>query len=139
MQYRANQRFDQSVLFDNVDFLASGGIYTVSTAFKALALGADLIGMSTAILVAIGCNTCDQCSKGMCAQGIATHDPALEGNMDVKKASERIYNFIKRFSHDLKMLYMACGYYDYGSTTVEDLRTVNPIISKMTGIKMQGD
>lgn len=139
LQYLMNQEYDQSVLFDNVDLLASGGIYTVSTAFKALALGADLIGMSTAILVALGCTTCDQCSEGKCSEGIATQNEKLESKLDIDLASERVYNFVKRFSHDLKMLYMDCGYYDYGSTTTEDLRTVNPSISQMTGIKIQGE
>lgn len=122
----------------NVNLVASGGLWTSDRIVKAMALGADAVGVASSILIAIGCTQCGQCHLGKCPKGIATQQSDLEKNLVKEKAKERIKNYIYSLYDEIKKLNMASGFYKIGDMSIENLRTCNINVSAMTGIKMQG-
>lgn len=112
-----------------------GGFNNGGEAAKALALGADAVFMGTALLVAMGCNYCRMCYLGKCPKGITTQDAELRKNLDPNEVSPKIANFIKNCTEEVKMVAGACGENNIHNLNKGHLRSLNPDVSKITGVK----
>ncbi len=77
---------------------------------KAIALGADLVQIGTADLVALECLRCHNCESGRgCARGIATTDPELVDLMTIQYGAARICNMYYSWSWQLKEILRLLG------------------------------
>ena len=95
----ARRALEDMSLLGEVQIVLQGGIKNGADVAKALALGADAVGVGSAILIALGCNSanyvedyhalgvepghCAHCHTGLCPVGITTQDerpdPAAAG------------------------------------------------------------
>ena len=92
-----------------VSIIAAGGIRSSADVVKAIALGADAVGIGTAALIAMGCRLCQKCYTGNCSWGIATQRPELTGRLDPDWGAERLINLVNSWSLELKEVLGALG------------------------------
>jgi glutamate synthase domain-containing protein 2 len=92
-----------------VSIIAAGGIRSSADVVKAIALGADAVGIGTAALIAMGCRLCQKCYTGNCSWGIATQRPELTGRLDPDWGAERLINLVNSWSLEVKEVLGALG------------------------------
>jgi glutamate synthase domain-containing protein 2 len=118
-----------------VTLIVTGGLRVSSDFAKALALGADVVAVGTAALMAIGCQQYRICDSGRCPVGIATQDPGLRERLNVEEAARRLANFLRVSTEELKDFARLTGNDGVHKLSVRDLATTNSEISGHTGIE----
>ncbi|MDP1538733.1 MAG: FMN-binding glutamate synthase family protein [bacterium] len=114
----------------------AGGLNNGGDFAKALALGADAVFCATSLLVAMGCTYCRLCYLGKCPKGIATQDVELRKKLNVEEAAQKIANFIKNSTEEIKMIAGVCGENDIHKLNKGHLRALNSEIARITGVKL---
>ena len=92
-----------------VSLIAAGGVRSSADVVKAIALGADAVGIGTAALIAMGCRLCQKCYTWNCSLGIATQLPELVGRLDPEWGAERLVNLVNSWSLEVKEVLGALG------------------------------
>ncbi len=114
--------------------IVTGGLRVSSDFAKALALGADVVAIGTAALMAIGCQQYRICDSGRCPVGIATQDPGLRARLDVDEAARGLANFLRVSTEELKDFARLTGHDSVHKLSVRDLVTTSSEISTHTSI-----
>ena len=120
---------------DHVSLIITGGLRVSSDFAKALAMGADVVAVGTAAMMAVGCQQYRICDTGKCPVGIATQDPALRARLDVEKSAARVANFFKVNTEELREFARLSGNDDVHDLSPADLCTTNSEISNHAGIE----
>ena len=131
--YRARKYLDENAATD-ISLSITGGLRISSDFAKALALGADAVAISTAALIAIGCQQYRVCNTGKCPMGIATQDPELRRRLDIDQAARNLENFLRVSTEELKDFARLTANTDVHDMAVSDLCTTNSEISNHTAI-----
>lgn len=96
-------------LREGFTLIASGRISSADDAAKLIALGADMVSIGTAGLIAMGCIMCHTCNLGKCPAGLASSLTNGSRVVDLNFAIERLYNFMKGFLAELKLILKMLG------------------------------
>lgn len=118
----------------DVTLIATGGLRVSPDFAKALALGADVVAIGTAALMAIGCQQYRICDSGRCPVGIATQDPGLRARLDVDESARWLANFLRVSTEELKDFARLTGNNSVHKLSVRDLVTTSSEISAHTSI-----
>jgi glutamate synthase domain-containing protein 2 len=121
------------------ELIAGGGFSKGADIAKALALGADAVFLGFSLMIAMGCIYCRKCYRGECPQGISTQDPKKRRNLKVSEASQKIVNFVRACSEEVKMAAAASGHDSVHKLAPQDLRALNFNIARISGVKLVGD
>lgn len=130
--HRARKYLDK--VGSDIDLIITGGLRISSDFAKAIAMGADAVAIGTAVVMAAGCQQYRVCHTGNCPTGCTTHDKELRKNIKIEHSSERVANFIRLSTEELKIFARICGYSDVHCLSKEDIFTVNSEISNHTDI-----
>ncbi len=132
--YRARKYLDENDA-QGISLIITGSLRISSDFAKALAMGADAVAISTAALIAIGCQQYRVCNTGKCPAGIATQDPELCRRLDVDEAAGWLENFLRVSTDELRSFARLTGKDDVHKLSIRDLCTTNSEISNHTAIE----
>jgi glutamate synthase domain-containing protein 2 len=133
---RVSDFLDQHGLRDRITLIGAGGIRHPGDIAKAIALGADGVYMAGALKIALGCTYLRQCHLDSCPYGIATQDGKLRKRLDIKKGANRVANFITAATEEIKSIARSCGKKAVQDLDRDDLVSLDPELSRITGIPM---
>jgi len=119
----------------NISLVITGGLRVSSDFAKALALGADAIAISTAALIACGCEQFRMCHTGTCPTGIATQRLEFRQRLQIDTAAGRVENYLRISTDELKSFARLTGNGDVHSLRIKDLCTTSSEISNHTLIR----
>lgn len=117
------------------ELIMTGGFRTSGDIMKAIAMGADAVAVSSAALMALGCQRYRVCNSGMCPMGIATQDPELESRLDVEAGAKRVANYLNAVASQLRSFARASGHDDIHKMSKDDLCTIDSDIAEATGVR----
>ncbi len=115
-----------------IQIVLMGGIKDGVDAVKALALGADSVGLGTSVIIAGGCIACMQCHVGTCVVGIATQDPEHEKRYDIDREADNIHRFLESVRWQIAALTHALGHDDVRQLSRDDLVALTPEAAEIT-------
>ena len=122
----------------DVTLVITGGLRTPQDFIKALALGADVVALSTAAMQAIGCIAMRACHTNNCPVGIATQKPSLVSRLVVDKSAERLRNFFEASVSLMQVMARACGHHHVAQFSLDDLTTWKREMADLAGIPFGG-
>jgi glutamate synthase domain-containing protein 2 len=131
---RAKKYFRKNKV-EGISLIVTGGFRTSADIAKALALGADAVGVSTMPMIGIGCQQYRVCHKGTCPVGIATQDPKLRARFNIEKSTQMLTNLFQVYNHELEDFARILGKDDIHELDVDDLITLSREISEYTNIR----
>jgi len=120
------------------DLLIGGGFSKGADMAKALALGADAVFLGFPLMIAMGCEYCKECYKGQCPLGISTQNPKLRKRFKMDKSVNAVVNYVRACTEEIKMAAAAIGNRNIHDMKKQDIRILNPELSKTLGIKTVG-
>jgi glutamate synthase domain-containing protein 2 len=138
-----DKRLTEEGLRNKITLCAGGSIRSSADMIKCIALGADLVMVCTAALVAMGCRVCQQCHRGLCSWGIATQRSELTSRLDSDVAAVRVTNLFSAWNEELKEVLGAMGIDSVESLVGNRDRLryfgANPKIAEIMGVKHVGE
>lgn len=97
---------------------AGGGVgltgNAAADAFKMICLGANGVFIGKLLIQLLGCvgnenGRCNNCSTGLCPNGICSQDPRLVARLDVDRGAQAIVDYILAFDSELRKLMAPIG------------------------------
>ncbi len=131
--HRARKSLDAAG--SNVTLCVTGGFRDSADIAKALALGADVVALATASMVAVGCRQARVCQTGLCPVGIATQDPGLRELFDADRAVKRFVNFFNGTRTELEHFARTNGRNDVHMLDLTDILTLSDDVARYTSVE----
>ena len=130
---RARRWLDENGHKD-ITLVATGGLRTPSDFAKALALGADCVAISTAAMIAVGCQQYRACHNNTCPVGIATQRSELRKRFDVQMSAQRLVNFLEAAESSLLDFCRMMGHRSVSGLNKNDMVTLDRDLAYYAGI-----
>ncbi len=134
---RARRHLDKLDRGD-ITLVITGGLRKPADFIKAMALGADAIGLSNAAIQAIGCLGMRACHTNNCPVGIATQKPHLVSRIVVEKSANQLKNFLDASTELMAVMARACGHRHLADFSSDDLTTWKEPMARLTGVAYGG-
>ena len=134
---RARRHLDQLDRRD-ITLVVTGGLRKPADFIKALALGADAIGLSNSAMQAIGCIAMRACHTNNCPVGIATQKPHLVSRLVIEKSARQLTNFFEASVELMQVMARACGHDHLSKFNHDDLTTWKKDMAEISGVNFGG-
>jgi glutamate synthase domain-containing protein 2 len=133
---RARHHIDR--VSSDTTLIVTGGLRTPADFAKALALGADAIGLSNAAIQAIGCLGMRACNSNNCPVGIATQQDHLRKRIVIDESANRLDRFFRASTDLMAVLARACGHDSLSGFSTSDLTSWKRETADLSGVRYAG-
>jgi glutamate synthase domain-containing protein 2 len=150
----AVQALQELGMHRKVQLVVSGGIRNGADIAKCLALGADVVSIGTAALIALGDNdphleeeyralgttagAYDDWHEGRDPAGITTQDPVLAKRLDPVVAGRKLANFLSVMTLEAQTIARSCGKSHVHNLEPEDLVALTVEAAAMARVPLAG-
>lgn len=134
----ARARYHIDRVSPDTSLIVTGGLRTPADFAKALALGADAIGLSNAAIQAIGCLGMRACNSNNCPVGIATQKDHLRQRIIIEESAQRLDRFFRASSDLMAVLARACGHDSLSGFRLTDLTSWRRELADLAGVRFAG-
>jgi glutamate synthase domain-containing protein 2 len=150
----AVQALQELGMHRKVQLVVSGGIRNGADIAKCLALGADVVSIGTAALIALGDNdphleeeyralgttagAYDDWHEGRDPAGITTQDPVLAKRLDPVVAGRKLANFLSVMTLEAQTIARSCGKSHVHNLEPEDLVALTVEVAAMARVPLAG-
>lgn len=93
----------------DIKVVAAGKVFTGYHIARLIAIGADMVNVARAMMLATGCIQALQCHQNTCPTGVATQDKGLMKGLVVEDKARRVANFHKATIESFVELMAASG------------------------------
>lgn len=93
----------------DIKIVAAGKVFTGYHIARLIAIGADMVNVARAMMLATGCIQALQCHQNTCPTGVATQDKGLMKGLVVEDKARRVANFHKATIESFVELMAASG------------------------------
>ncbi len=93
----------------DIKVVAAGKAFNGYHIARLIAIGADMVSMARAMMLATGCIQALQCHQNTCPTGVATQDEGLMRGLVVEDKADRVFNFHKATLESFIELMAASG------------------------------
>ena len=93
----------------DIKVIASGKVFNGFHIARLIAIGADMVSVARAMMLATGCIQALQCNTNTCPTGVATQDKGLMKGLVVEDKAQRVANFHKATIESFIELMAASG------------------------------
>lgn len=93
----------------DIKVAAAGKVFTGYHIARLIAIGADMVNVARAMMLATGCIQALQCHQNTCPTGVATQDKRLMRGLVVENKAQRVANFHKATIESFVELMAASG------------------------------
>ena len=117
--------------------LVAGDFRSSADVFKALCLGADMVGLVYPPMVILGCETCEDCSEEECIAGLFASSKQTK-KIAWRPGGEKIGSYLSTTSEELRHLVSLSCHESVAELSEEDVRAMTYDVASVTGIKLAG-
>lgn len=105
----------------DIRVIASGKVFNGFHIARLIAIGADMVNVARAMMLATGCIQALQCNLNTCPTGVATQDERLTKGLNVEDKSHRVANFHEATVKSFIELIAASGVHSAGELQREHI------------------
>ncbi|SHF25917.1 glutamate synthase conserved region-containing protein [Seinonella peptonophila] len=133
---RAADYFASKGITDEISLIATGGLVTPGQMMKALALGADCIYIGTAALMALVSEQMTKTIPFEAPTSLVVYAGKMTDQLDVTQATQNLVRYFNAVLQEMELVAISLGKTSLSDLSKTDLCTLDPFISKATGIEL---
>ncbi len=118
-----NKLLIENELRSVIKIIASGKASTSFDVVKFIANGADMVNIARGFMLSLGCIQARECNMNTCPVGIATQNKYLIKGLVPEHKAQRVYNYHKNLTHEIKEVIAAMGLTSTEQLTKEHIKT----------------
>ncbi|UCE75243.1 MAG: alpha-hydroxy-acid oxidizing protein [Methanomassiliicoccales archaeon] len=123
---------------EGIKLLVTGGFRSGADIVKVLAMGVDAVGIAESTAVALGCDLCGECYKGICEKGMATRTNELRSRFKWKNAGKKLSNYINATKKEIEFFMNFLGINDVKKLDTSHITALTYDAAAISGIKLTG-
>ncbi|UFJ38962.1 FMN-binding glutamate synthase family protein [Brevibacillus humidisoli] len=133
---RAAEFFARKGVMRDINLLATGGLVTPGQMLKAIALGADGVYIGTAAVMALVSDQMVEALPFEPPTSLVVYTGKMTDQLDVDRAAFNLVRYLNACVHEMELVAVTLGKTALTDLSKSDLCTLDPFISKATGIQL---